>query len=71
MLWVTISSASGASNEYPQHLFPWRNKKNYEYFWVDFLRPFYLFIYFFIFIDHKSRMTKIDSFKFHFSITCL
>ena len=29
MLWVLIRSAStGGSNEYPQHMFSWRNKKN-------------------------------------------
>ena len=29
MLWVLIRSASqGASNEYPQYRFSWRNKKN-------------------------------------------
>ena len=25
----------GASNEYPQHMFSWRNKKKYEYFWIE------------------------------------
>ena len=24
----------GASNEYPQHMFPWRNKKNISTFWM-------------------------------------
>ena len=36
MLWVLIGSASpprrGASNEYPQHMFSWRNKKNINTF---------------------------------------
>ena len=35
MLWVLIRSASarrGASNEYPQHMFSWRNKKNINTF---------------------------------------
>ena len=26
---------------------------------------------FFTFIDHKSRMTQIDSFEFHSHITCV
>ena len=40
MLWVLIRSASleapqrGASNEYPQHMFLWRNKKNINIFGV-------------------------------------
>ena len=30
----------GASNEYPQHFFPWRNKKNISIFGLTFLRLF-------------------------------
>ena len=25
----------GASNEYPQHMFLWTNKKNIKYFWIE------------------------------------
>ena len=25
----------GTSNEYPQHMFSWRNKKKYQYFWTE------------------------------------
>ena len=33
MLWVLIRSARrGASNEYPQHMFSWRNKKDISIF---------------------------------------
>ena len=33
MLWVLIRSASGgASNEYPQHMFSWTNKKDISIF---------------------------------------
>ena len=33
MLWVLIRSASGgASNEYPQHMFSWINKKDISIF---------------------------------------
>ena len=31
----------------------------------------YFIIFFFIFIDHKSRITQKDSFEFHFFITGL
>ena len=39
MLWVLIRSASeniccGTSNEYPQHMFSLRNKKNIDTFWL-------------------------------------
>ena len=34
MLWVLIRSAS---NEYPQHMFLWRNKKNINLIWSRFL----------------------------------
>ena len=34
MLWVLIRSASGTSNEYPQHMFSWRNE-TFQYFSVE------------------------------------
>ena len=34
MLWYSLE-ARGASNEYPQHMFLWRNKKKYQYLSVD------------------------------------
>ena len=35
MLWVLIRSAlPGSSNEYPQHMFLLRNKKNIDTFWL-------------------------------------
>ena len=33
MLWVLIRSAS--SNDYPQHMFSWRNKKNINTFGLE------------------------------------
>ena len=36
-LWVLITLETpcrGASNEYPQHMFSWRNKKNINTFWL-------------------------------------
>ena len=68
--WYSLEAhPRGASNEYPQHMFSWRNKKNNSPFGLTYLRLFYLF--FFTFIDHKPRMTQLDSFEFHFLITFL
>ena len=39
-------------------------------FWLTFFEAI-LSLFFFTFIDHKSRMTQIYSFKFHFFITCV
>ena len=75
MLWVLIRSASllktyavgtrwGTSNEYPQHIFSWGNKKNYQYLCVDIFKPILSFFY--AFIVHNSRNTQTDSFEFHF-----
>ena len=36
----------------------------------QFFSPFF-FSFFFFFFDHKTRMTRIDSFEFYFFITCL
>ena len=38
------------------NMFSWRNKKKYQYFWVDLFKPFYQIV--FTFIDHKSRKTQ-------------
>ena len=36
MLWYSLEAPQrGASNEYPQHMFSWRNKKKYQYFWIE------------------------------------
>ena len=40
-----------------------------QYFLVDLFEA--ILSKFFIFIDLKSRMTQINSFEFHFIITCL
>ena len=70
MLWYSLEAPLwGASNEYPQHMFSWRNEKKYKYFWVELFEA--ILSNFFTFIDHKSRMTQMDSFEFHFYITCL
>ena len=53
-------------------MFSWRNKKEYQYFSVETGALFQAILSnFFTFIDHKSRMTQIDSLEFHFFITCL
>ena len=44
-------------------------KKKYQYFWDDLFQA--ILSIFFTFIDHKSKMTQIDSFEFHFLIICL
>ena len=31
----------GASNDYPQHMFSWRNKKKDLYFWADLSDAFF------------------------------
>ena len=36
MLWVLLEASHwGTSNEYPQHIFSWKNKKKYQYFWTE------------------------------------
>ena len=35
MLWSLIRSAQGTSNEYPQHMFLWRWKKNIDTFQLE------------------------------------
>ena len=62
MLRVLITSASSIQ-------LSWRNKKKYQYFWVDLFEA--ILSNFLTFIDHKPRMTEIDNFEFHFYITCL
>ena len=54
------ASPRGISNEYPQHMISWRNKKKNQYFWVDLFQA--ILSNGFIFIDHKSGMTQTDSF---------
>ena len=52
-----------------QHMFSWRNKKDISTFGFTFLKA--TLSMFYTFIDQISRMTLIDSFEFHFFITCL
>ena len=36
MLWYSLEAPrQGASNEYPQHMFSWRNNKKYQYFLIE------------------------------------
>ena len=49
--------------------FLWRIREIYQYFLVGLFEA--ILSNFITFIDHKSRKTQIDSFEFHFYITCL
>ena len=49
-----------ASNEYPQHMFSWRNNKDISTFGFDLFKAilfYFIYFFFFTFIDHRSRMT--------------
>ena len=47
-----------------------KKKEKYQYFWTDLFEAILSNV--FIFIDHKSRMTQMNNFEFHFFyITCL
>ena len=51
-------------------MFSWENKKKYQCISVDRSDLFKAVLSnLFVFIDHKSRIIKIDSFEFHFFIT--
>ena len=57
----------GASNEYLQHMFSWRDKKHISAFRLNKLSYCRLFFStFFTFNDNKSKMAQIDSLIFHF-----
>ena len=43
--------------------------RKFQYFWIDIFKA--ILSFFLTFIDHRSRMTQIDSFEFHFFINCL
>ena len=47
-----------------------RSAENISTFGLTFFGLFYHF-FFSLLIDHKSRMTEMDSFESHFFITCL
>ena len=50
------------ANENLQHMFSWKNKKKYQYYLVETNALFQAILSkFFAFIDHKSKMTQIDS----------
>ena len=70
MLWVLIKSALWRRFRWVPTTYVFTEKsEKYQYLLLTYLRLFYHFC-FHTFIDHKSRMAQIDSFEFHFFITC-
>ena len=57
MLWYSLEAPQqGASNEYPQHMFAWRNKKNISIFWMKKMPYLLLWFQALVYWRHQGQL---------------